>query len=140
MFSGIRPKAVLLGIIADIGATLLISTALITYLGAKAGMESLPEEEARQLIVDAFQTPPYLLLGGVLGLLATALGGFVAARVAGVAPLLNAACVGVFGVLLGILFIGEAPLWFSLIAILLTPPAAIAGGVVWRRSNPPSPS
>ncbi|MFQ5938004.1 MAG: hypothetical protein ACE5LB_16510 [Acidiferrobacterales bacterium] len=135
MFSGIRPNAVLLGIVADLGATFLAMMALTAFLGAQAGVENLPKEEAMQLIEKTLREPPYLLLGGVLGLLATVLGGYVAARVADVAPLLNAACVGVFGVVLGILFIGQSPLWFSLLGILLTPPAAIVGGVLWRRSR-----
>jgi hypothetical protein len=134
MFSGIRPKAILIGIVADIGATYLIMAVLMVSLGA--GARDLSEEEARQLIESTFQQPFYLLLSGVLGLLATALGGFVAAKVAIVAPLLNAACVGLFDLVLGILLIGDAPLWFSVIALLLTLPAAIAGGVLWRRAAP----
>ncbi len=131
MFSGIRPKAILIGIVADIGATYLVIAVLMVSLGA--GARDLSEEEARQLIESTFQQAPYLLLSGVLGLLATALGGFVAAKVAIVAPLLNAACVGLFDLVLGILLIGNAPLWFSVIALLLTLPAAIMGGVLWRR-------
>ncbi len=135
MFSGIRAKAVLAGIVTDLGATFVVMMVLASLLGAEAGVQDLPEEEARQLVESALQQPAYLLIGGVLGLLATVLGGYVAARVADVAPLLNAACVGVFGVVLGILFIGNSPIWFSLIGILLTLPAAIAGGVLWRRTT-----
>jgi hypothetical protein len=134
MFSGIRPKAILIGIVADIGATYLIMAVLMVSLGA--GARDLSEEEARQLIESTFQQPFYLLLSAVLGLLATALGGFVAAKVASVAPLLNAACVGLFDLILGILLIGDAPLWFSVMALLLTLPAAIMGGVLWRRAAP----
>lgn len=132
MFSGIRPKAILIGIVTDIGATYLVISVLMISLGA--GARDLSEEEARQLIESTFQQVPYLLLSGVLGLLATALGGFVAAKVAVVAPLLNAACVGLFDLVLGILLIGDSPLWFSVIALLLTLPAAVTGGVLWRRA------
>jgi hypothetical protein len=132
MFSGIRPKAILIGIVTDIGATYLVMSVLMVSLGA--GARDLSEEEARQLIESTFQQVPYLLLLGALGLLATALGGFVAAKVAVVAPLLNAACVGLFDLILGIVLIGDGPLWFSVIALLLTLPAAIMGGVVWRRA------
>lgn len=134
MFSGIRPKAILIGIVADIGVTYLIMAVLMISLGA--GARDLSEEEARQLIENALQQPSYLLLSGALGLMATALGGFVAAKVAIVAPLLNAACVGLFDLVLGILLIGDTPLWFSVIALLLTLPAAIMGGVLWRRAAP----
>ena len=137
MFSGIRPKAVLIGIVADIGATYLVMAVLMVSLGA--GARDISEEEARQLIESAFQQPSYLLLSGVLGLLATCLGGFVAAKVAAVAPLLNAACVGLFDLVLGIFLIGDAPLWFSVIALFLTLPAAITGGVLWRRGYPGNP-
>ena len=132
MFSGIRPKAILIGIVTDIGATYLVMMILMVSLGA--GARDLSQEEARQLIDNALQQPSYLLLSGVLGLLATALGGFVAAKVAAVAPLLNAACVGLFDLVLGIVLIGDAPLWFSVIGLLLTLPAAIIGGILWRRA------
>lgn len=135
MFEGIRPKAVFLGIAADLGATVLAMIMLGAFLGIGAGAENLSDEEKRRLLEQAVQDPNYLLLGGLLGLLATVLGGYVAARVAGVAPLLNAACVGAFGVLLGIFSLGEAPFWFGVIGLLLTPAAAIAGGVLWRRTQ-----
>ncbi len=135
MFRGIRIQAVALGVVTDLGATLASGIALMIVLRMGAGMENVPEEEARQFIENAFQEPSYLLTGGVLGLLATILGGYVAARAADVAPLLNAACVGLFSVILGLLFIGESPFWLGLIGILLTLPAAIAGGLLWRRSS-----
>jgi hypothetical protein len=136
MFSGIRPKAILIGIVADIGATYLAMAILMVSIGG--GTRDLSEEDARQLIETTFQQAPYLLLSGALGLLATALGGFVAAKVATVAPLLNAACVGLFDLVFGILLSGDAPLWFSVIALLLTLPAAITGGVLWRRAANPA--
>lgn len=140
MFAGIRPKAVLFGILADIGATFIAMMVLTTFLGTQVGGENLSQEEVMQLIERALQEPPYLLLGGLLGLLATVLGGYVAARTAEVAPLLNAACVGVFDVVLGIFLIGGSPLWFGVIALLLTLPAAIAGGVIARRTTAQSSS
>jgi drug/metabolite transporter (DMT)-like permease len=135
MFRGIDVKAVILGIGADLAATFVGMMAIMTFLGIGAGGEDLPEEEVRQLIERAFQEPRYLLLGGLLGLLGTMIGGYVAAKFADAAPLLNAACVGLFGVVLGIIFIGESPIWFSIIGILLTLPAAVAGGVLWRNRN-----
>lgn len=135
MFRGIDVKAVILGIAADLGVTFVAIMAVMTFLGIGAGGEDLPEEEARQLIESTFQELRYLLLGGLLGLLGTMIGGYVAAKFADAAPLLNAACVGLFGVVLGIFVIGESPLWFGVIGILLTLPAAVAGGVLWRSRN-----
>jgi hypothetical protein len=135
MFRGIDVKAVVLGIAADLAATFVATMAVMTFLGIGAGVKDLPEEEARQLIESTFQEPKYLLLGGLLGLLGTVVGGYVAAKFADAAPLLNAACVGLFGVVLGIFIIGESPLWFAVIGILLTLPAAIAGGILWRNRN-----
>ena len=134
MFEGVRPRAVLFGIVADIGATFIAMMLLTSFLGMQVGSENLSQAELMQLIEEALQQPPYLLVGGILGLLATALGGYVAARTAEVAPLLNAACVGLFDVVLGIFLIGGSPLWFSVIGLLLTLPAAIAGGVLFRRT------
>ena len=113
MFSGIDIKAVILGIAADLATTFMAMMAVMTFLGVGQGVNDLPEEEARQL---------------------------VAAKFADAAPLLNAACVGLFGVVLGIFLIGESPLWFGIIGILLTLPAAIAGGILWRNKNPTRPT
>ena len=140
MFRGIDVKAVILGVAADFAATFVAMMAVMTFLGIGAEATDLPEEEARQLIVSTFQEPRYLLLGGLLGLLGTMTGGYVAAKFADAAPLLNAACVGLFGVVLGIFLIGESPLWFGVIGILLTLPAAVTGGVLWRNSNHARPN
>ncbi len=140
MFRGIDVKAVILGIAADLATTFMAMMAVMTFLGLGEGVKDLHEEEARQLIETTFREPKYLLLGGSLGLLGTVVGGYVAAKFADAAPLLNAACVGLFGVVLGIFFIGESPLWFGVIGILLTLPAAIAGGILWRNRNPVRPT
>ncbi len=140
MFRGIDVKAVILGIAADLGFTFVAMMAIMSFLGIGATIEDLPEDEARQLIENTFQEPKYLLLGGLLGLFGTVVGGYVAAKFADAAPLLNAACVGLFGVVLGLLFIGGTPLWFGVIGILLTLPAAIAGGILWRNRNPVRPT
>ncbi len=140
MFRGIDVKAVILGIAADLAATFATMMAVMTLLGIGAGAEVLSEEESRRLIESTFQEPRYLLLGGLLGLLGTVIGGYVAAKFADAAPLLNAACVGLFGVVLGIFLIGESPLWFGVIGILLTLPAAVAGGVLWRNRNQERPN
>ena len=50
--------------------------------------------------------------------------------------LINRIMTGLFDLVLGILLIGDTPLWFSVIALLLTLPAAIMGGVLWRRAAP----
>lgn len=140
MFRGIHVKAVILGIAADLAATFAAMMAVMTLLGIGAGAAVLSEEEARRLIESTFQESRYLLLGGLFGLLGTMIGGYVAAKFADAAPLLNAACVGLFGVVLGIFLIGESPLWFGVIGILLTLPAAIAGGVLWRNRNHARPN
>ena len=75
MFRGIDVKAVVLGIAADLAATFVATMAVMTFLGIGAGVKDLPEEEARQLIESTFQEPKYLLLGGLLGLLGTVVGG-----------------------------------------------------------------
>jgi hypothetical protein len=134
VFEGVRPKAVMVGIVTDLGATFVAMMLLTSLFGSRAGVDSISNEEARQLVNRAMQDPAYLLLGGMLGLAATTLGGYVAARVAEVAPLLNAACVGLFDLALGIVTINQSPLWYSLAGILLTLPAAITGGVLWRRA------
>jgi hypothetical protein len=69
----------------------------------------------------------YLGLSLVLGLLTTILGGYIVARIAKVAALINAVCFGCIGVAFNLLTAADLPLWFNFLNLLLLIPAAIFG-------------
>ena len=91
----------------------------------------------RTALETTIESAGYRLIGLILGLVAMAAGGYVAARKAPRDQLKNALSVGLLVTLLLILFevpqvlIGIGPDRFDIISILLMPPTALAGGLLW---------
>ena len=136
--AGVRLKAIVWGYAVALGAILAGSIALAFYLGLPEGAENMSPEEAPQSFDNFMQDPRVLRLAGFLDFLVSVLGGYVAARLAQSAPLLNAGCLGVVSVILGILFIqGSPPAVAQAMYIprILTLPAALVGGLLARARN-----
>jgi high-affinity Fe2+/Pb2+ permease len=75
------------------------------------------------------QTNTVILWSGIIfGALSTAVGGYIAALVAKEAIYLNSVMIGVIVILMGLLFGGEQPLWFSVLAYISILPSALLGG------------
>ena len=134
MMRGIRARAVVWGFATDVGATFVTIAALGIFLGMQAGMENMPQEEAKQYFESLPQNQGFLVIAGLAGLLATVLGGYVAGKVGKPAVLLNAGCVGVVGIILGVFFLDELSLKVDpiTISVMLTLPAALLGGLLAR--------
>ena len=122
----LKPWAIVLGCLADFGVTLVggIVITLIAFVNVGdptdvAGLESTLQSTGLQAA------------GLVLGLLATVLGGYLAARKSPDAELTNALAVGVvmtlLGVLLQVIFRTPFNLW-SVIGFVTMIPAALGGG------------
>jgi hypothetical protein len=79
--------------------------------------------------------------GLILGTLTTAVGGYVAARLAKSVPYWNALVFGIVGIIVGILMAGDLPLWYTVLGFGLTLPAALLGAYICKRgadSGPPA--
>ena len=134
-FTGLRALPIGIGAFVDnlatmIGGMLFLSVQVERY-GIRPGDE-LPEEMLR-----ALQSDPSLLAGSLMiGILATGLGGYTAARVAGEYRVRHGAFVGLVGVALGLLAFGPSPtaerppLWFDLLRFLALIPAGALGGAL----------
>jgi len=134
-FTGLRALPIAVGAFVDNLATMLgglffLSLQIDRY-GIRPGDE-LPEEVLRTL-----QSDPSLLSASlVIGTLATGLGGYAAARLAGCHRVRHGAFVGLIGVFLGLLAFAPAapvtrpPLWYDLLAFLLLIPAGALGGAL----------
>ena len=128
MASGIRslhlsPRAIIYGCLADIGVTFAGSIAItVVALSANSDLVNLES---------TLRSPGFAAAGLVLGLAATILGGYVAARNSPGAELTNALAVGVVIILVGVLvqvgFRVPLDLW-SILGFIVTIPAAGAGG------------
>jgi hypothetical protein len=127
-------KAVALGTILTFLLDMVVGVAMLFLFGQGAFQPGMTEAEASAVLTEILQQPSYLFLGFVLGTSTTVVGGYVGARIAGRLPYLNAATIGLAGIVLGAL-IGnsDAPTWFVALAFAVNIPAALFGGHVAKR-------
>lgn len=136
IFEGLRPRAILLGVIVDNLATLLSSLVLVSVFAAEQGLATAGEisEEALERLVSS---PDFLLASLVVGLACTSLGGFVGARRAGSSFARHGGWIGVGSALVALVLSMSAgpdptppPVWFELSGYLLVIPAGVLGGLL----------
>ena len=117
----IRIKAVIVGAVVDNAGTLLV----MTFLAAALVSTGFPEDE----VMRRMKSTSGLMLGLIIGLSFTALGGFFAGKIAGRAEVLHGAMVAVAGMIVALIFRESgAPLWFDIAGFAGMLPAGIAGG------------
>jgi hypothetical protein len=121
--------AVVLGFLADIGATIVFGVvlAIVGGVGLAAGGA---DPQAIDAIVE--RSAGFQLVGLAGGLSCTALGGYVAARFANHSEYANAFAVGlaslVFGEVMLLVQPQDYPMWLRLLGDALVIPAALSGG------------
>jgi hypothetical protein len=119
--SDIKFKAVIVGAIVDNAGTLL----LMTLLAAALVSTGLSEDE----VMSRMKSTSGLLLGLIVGLSFTGLGGYFAGRMAGRAEVLHGVLVAVLGMIVAVIFReGGIPLWFDIAGFVAMLPAGMAGG------------
>lgn len=120
-------RALVSGVAADWLGTLLTAGLLGVAFGV--GPDT-PDGRIQELLA----APEFIFTATLHGSFFTALGGYVAARLAPADPLRHAVIVGVLSLVLGILLVtapGEGPQpawWVDALGFLLAVPAAAAGG------------
>lgn len=118
-------RAIWIGFLADIGSTFLFTAALTIAL-FDPGSAELPPAACLEgsCFLDAFML--------AMGLALTAVGGFVAARMAPGREATHAAGVGVLSLMASMLLCapGAGPDWYLALGLGMTFPAALFGGVV----------
>ena len=135
--------AITAGAAADMFGTLMVSI----FIGAIASgillARGVPEDE---IGVQLAGNPQVLLWGVVLGLLASVLGGVVAARIARYRELMHAACAGGVGLVLStvsaVLSPVVLPTWYVITGYGLVVPAAALGGWfarIWNERTQEAP-
>lgn len=127
--SDIKFSAVIVGAIIDNMGTLVVMATFAALLVQRG----LSENEVMARMKDTNG----LLLGLIIGLGFTMLGGFFAGRIAGKKEMLHGALVAIVGMIVAIVFreSGE-PLWFTIVGFAGMLPAGIAGGYL-ALSHPP---
>jgi hypothetical protein len=133
--SRVSVKAVLIGGIVDIVASLVIGLLIALYAMCKFGALTGPSAQATLARVNA--SVPLRLAQLAVGLLCSLLGGYVAGWVAKHDELLNAGLSAFLCVALGIWVIlsgiASDPLWLQVLLLVASPGLAVVGGELRRR-------
>ena len=129
----INLKAVILAMLLVVALDVVIAIVLMAVLGPTHAKEGMASKETSDTVVAISRSATFLLASLVLGLLSTAVGGYIAARIAKKDQYLNASIIGLLGILLGVFTAGNYPLWFDVAAFLSTLPAALLGGHFAKR-------
>jgi hypothetical protein len=134
----ISVKGIAVGGIVDIVTSNIVAMPLALYAATRSTVLNLPQEQQAQAITNAMQTVPFLIGTGLfLGSLCSMLGGYIAARIAKRAEVLNGAlsaflCVSfsVYGMIAGT---ANLPSWQHAIFLPLSPSLGAAGGYLYLR-------
>jgi hypothetical protein len=130
--SDLRPRAIVIGSLTDVLGTMLIGSTIVIAIAAIVTGADSAERLNEALAVST----PLQVLSLALGLTFTAVGGYVAARLAPGAERAQAFAVGVVSTTVGFLFAlsgsGAYPFWLEASGLILTIPAAFAGGEIRR--------
>ena len=124
--SDIKLKAVIAGAVLDNATTLFV----MTLLAATLVSTGLSEDQ----VMSRMKSTSGLLLGLIIGLGCTGLGGYVAGRMAKQAEVLHGLLVAVIGMVIALIFreIG-VPAWFDILGFAAMLPAGMAGGYLAER-------
>ena len=130
---------VVVGGIADILATNLLAFPFLIYVMVTRDLSGVPRTEIGTAALAAILASPVLqITGWALGLTATVLGGYLAARIARRAEVVHGALSAWLCMGLGVysMFAGDhtAPLWQHVLAFVLSPVFGAFGGYL-RRSG-----
>lgn len=129
MIKGLVPKAVAIGVVVDFCGSILVGLVLGVTAAIIAGASGDPSPQHVQGLV----ANSYLKLVGLVGTaFFTGFGAYLAAKRSRPNGLTNALCVGVISLVLGITLAilkpGVTPMWKLVAGLVLTLPAAYAGG------------
>jgi hypothetical protein len=128
--ASVKLKAVIAGALVDNLVTLFIMLLLMTAMSSTG----ISEDE----VVSRMKSPSGLLLGLIIGLGCTGLGGYVAGRMAQRSEIVHGALVAGIGMVLA-LFWRESglPNWYDIIGFAGMLPAGMVGGrMAWSRRAP----
>lgn len=134
--------AITVGGIVDIVATTLLAIPLVVYAFVESGLSGLPPAEQTDALARAMEGSSGLQIAGwALGVLASMLGGYVAARIARREEVLHGAISAFLCVAIGIYSLafgsGGNHVWQHVAGFVLSPALGAFGGYLrQRRTNP----
>ena len=128
-------KAVIIGLIVDIGGTFLFFLIFSIIGGILLTSAGRDVDE----LTDFAETSTFIVVSSLAGLLFSVFGGYVSARIAGRAEVRNALATGILSFLVGLVLFIAAPVspqsWPELLFLILIIPCALLGGYACLRSK-----
>jgi len=133
IFDGLRPGAILIGVVIDNIATVVANVVLVSLFAA-----GLAGQQGGEAAIDPLlASPEFLLASLIVGLLCTVLGAYVGARRAACFFVRHGAWIAVGSAIVALVLyavLGQEgprpPLWFDLLGFTLMIPAGAAGGLL----------
>jgi hypothetical protein len=125
-------KGVILGIVVALILDIIAAFVMGAIVGVSLFKEGMTQQQLKEAVVAVILSTGFLLGSGIFGMLSTILGGYIAAQVAKNNYYMNAAVIGVLGILVNALTCTDYPLWFNSSVVLLVLPAALLGGHLAR--------
>jgi hypothetical protein len=129
--TGLKISAVVIGLVVDVGASLLVGGAFGLAMAFWFAGDGVAAASTQLEVVLA--SPAGLWGSLLIGAACSALGGYVAARLAPHAPRFHGMAVGVASVATGVIAaangMASGPRWVTVLGAALTIPAALAGSM-----------
>jgi len=131
-------KGVLVGGTVDVVTSMLLGIPFALYARTTLNLSHIPRGQVGIAVAAVIRGSAPLYIGELLtGLTCSALGGYVAAWLAGHDELLNGALSSILCLTLGVVTIGWGndanPLWAQLLLLLASPAMGVVGGALMRR-------
>jgi hypothetical protein len=124
IFRRLNWRAIIIGFVVDFGASTLCGLVLGIVAGVlhvRGGGE--PAEFANVLTA----SPLYLRIALSIGMFFVVVGGFITGKIARRAWLMNSVALGILNILLGLAYMKDLPVWYSLIGMGGSIPCAVLG-------------
>jgi hypothetical protein len=134
----IRISAVVIAFVAELGLDQIISTILLVAFGHTDFSPDMSDAEQDAFVKAVWSDGSFVLLAFILGTATTILGGYVCARIAKVFPYYNGLAIGIVGLVFTLLVMGEAPVWYTVLGLLMAVPASIYGAHLAKPHLPPA--
>lgn len=128
-------KAIVFGTAVDVGGSFVVALVSVVAAGAILVAQGVPQD---QLEARLQEDTGFVISSLVIGLAFSALGGFIAARVAKYRELAHGAATAVVALGLAVLTLAAAktpPPWYEVLSYVLILPATLFGAHVAKRRN-----
>jgi hypothetical protein len=123
----IRITAVVIAFVAELGLDQIFAAILVYAFGHTGYSPDMSDAEKLAFVQAVWSDGAFVLCAFALGTATTILGGYVCARIAKVFPYYNGLAIGLVGLAFTLLVAGEAPVWYTVLGVLMAVPASIYG-------------